>query len=121
MACGRNTPSWSSEQEHQRALRRAILADERMHLAPAHSERNAPQGGSRAERFLNSVEGEALSHVQFVGFDGVGTFKTPLLPSFLNSASKFKVFAFSPTDSFAERSIESSLALRYNLPPFIIT
>ena len=49
----------AAEDFHQRALPRAILADERMHLALAHAQRNAPQRGSRAERFFDSVEGEA--------------------------------------------------------------
>ena len=42
----------AAEDFHQRALPRAILADERMHLAHAHAQRNAPQRGSRGERFL---------------------------------------------------------------------
>ena len=49
----------TAEDLHQRALPRAILADERMHLAHADSQRNAPQRGRRAERFFNSVEGKA--------------------------------------------------------------
>ena len=52
----------AAENFHQRALPRAVLADECMDLARTDTHRNAPQRGSRAERFLNSVEGEAVRH-----------------------------------------------------------
>ena len=52
----------AAEDFHQRALPRAILADERMHLALADAQRNAPQRGSRAEAFTDAFESKPVRH-----------------------------------------------------------
>ena len=45
---------------HQRAHPRAILADERRHLALADAQRNAPQRGSRAEALADVFKNESV-------------------------------------------------------------
>ena len=52
----------AAEDFHQRALPRAILADERMHLALTDAQRNAPQRGRRAEALAHVLKDEAVGH-----------------------------------------------------------
>ena len=52
----------AAEDLHQRALARAILADERVDLAGRDLQRNATQRPRRAESFANAGEFETRGH-----------------------------------------------------------